>query len=664
MSSNINLLFNSLSAYKNYSFIAGIFSKGSEIGNFNCEFSQSDIPTVNGVVAFNNAGNPNRKTFISRNENITIWSFGNYIDIINTNAGSSVNQLLSDESSVANIYEKFGDGLFSDIMFEGIALIYDRRNESITLYSEKMGLEDIYYYFDGEIFAFCNLIGPLAKAFSKRFDSIGAMNYMLTGAVLGPITLFENISSILPANKIKVAINRNIVSKLSFEIYWQLPKPLPLESLNESYLENYFADAFLKAMERRVDKEVNVFLSGGLDSSSIVSASQNNFGSKVNAFNYRLKGYSPQLVETEIIQKFQKDFNFSLNFLEVENLGGNAYNLWKEFTKYSPNYFSSSTLILTDAISSFNKQNPGSYPFLTGETADTVIDFWCGVKGNGFIPDTIANLNRYFYSPKGVILSKLPISPMTKYLKQVSNNLYRFFSNKGILSKFYKYIDLFNSIIYSFGRPEIYYTGRLVAGTPGWSSAYIQTPDAYKYTFDDNILRMANTFTKNYSGRITRENMMQVYALLLIHALSYTDTQIYRRVCNFFERTIHFPYLDTEFVSMTTAIPFKHRAFKSLFRKVGINKLKLPDYVAKTQKIDFYVKDDKPVHQLICEMPIGELIRENMKEPEFLNYIDESTVNLPVIEDEMKGYKNSTSITPNIFLYQTLEWNCKDIFQK
>jgi hypothetical protein len=348
----------------------------------------------------------------------------------------------------------------------------------------------------------------------------------------------------------------------------------------------------------------------------------------------------------------------------VDNLGENAYNLWKEFTKFSPNYFSTSTLILTEAISSFNKYNTGEYPFLTGETADTVIDFWCGVKGNGFIPDTIANLNRFFFSPKGVYLAKLPVNFLTSFVKPTSKYLYEFFLNKGVLRKIYKYIDLLNSIIYSFGRPEIYYTGRLVAGTPGWSSAYIQTPKTYKYSYDENIQRMANTFTKNYSDRISRENMMQVYVLQLVHALSYTDSQIYHRICNFFDQTIHFPYLDTEFVSMTTAIPFKHRAFKSLFRKVGMNKLNLPEYIAKTQKIDFFVKEDKPIHQIICEMPIGELIRRNLKDPIFINYIDKDTIDLSVVENEIDDFINYKSFPSNIMLYQTLEWNAQKLFIK
>ncbi|MBM4159195.1 MAG: hypothetical protein FJ216_10525, partial [Ignavibacteria bacterium] len=284
---------------------------------------------------------------------------------------------------VAHFYEKEGEELFNKFMFDGLIFIFDKTNNNYTLYSDKMGLEDVYYYYDGKIFAFCNLIGPLARVFSKKFDSVGIMNYAATGAVLGPVTLFDNIKSLIPAHKLEIIRNGKLVSNLNPQQYWQLPKPRKPESLSQDSLEKYFADYYLKAIERRIDKEVNVFLSGGLDSSSIVSAAKNNFGSKVNAFNYRIKGYSPQYVESHIIEKFHRDFGFNLNFVEVDNLGEQEYNLWKEFNKFSPNYFGIGTLILQNSLDKYFKNNNSNYPFLTGETADTVIDFWCGVKGNG-----------------------------------------------------------------------------------------------------------------------------------------------------------------------------------------------------------------------------------------------------------------------------------------
>jgi asparagine synthase (glutamine-hydrolysing) len=147
-------------------------------------------------------------------------------------------------------------------------VIYDSSKKCLHLVRDRIGVKPLYYYFNGKKFLFASEIKALLQDSSlPREIEIDAFHeYLKFRFVPGEQTLMQGIKKVLPGHVITL---KNC--KLSSHQYWDVTEHMSSGSEEEhvNTLRMLLNDAVLSRLES--DVPLGVFLSGGIDSASIVA---------------------------------------------------------------------------------------------------------------------------------------------------------------------------------------------------------------------------------------------------------------------------------------------------------------------------------------------------------------------------------------------------------
>ncbi|PYU89882.1 MAG: asparagine synthetase B, partial [Acidobacteria bacterium] len=148
--------------------------------------------------------------------------------------------------------------------------IWDRRKKRLLLARDRLGIKPLYVYRGRDFFAFASEIKALLEHADvpREVDQEALDLYLALRYVPGPRTLFKRIFKLQPGHTLMLDSSGVKVRK-----YWDIEYPQPETRPFESYLQR-FEQLFEESVRLRLIAEVplGVFLSGGLDSSSILAA--------------------------------------------------------------------------------------------------------------------------------------------------------------------------------------------------------------------------------------------------------------------------------------------------------------------------------------------------------------------------------------------------------
>jgi asparagine synthase (glutamine-hydrolysing) len=123
-------------------------------------------------------------------------------------------------------------------------------------------------------------------------------------------TIYKNIFTLPPAHKLSY---KN--QSLKIEKYWNLPQPNNNIAFDEAVTK--FSELFKKSVSRQLiaDVPVAAFLSGGLDSTSIVAMARE-VNPQINVFSFK---FGDTINEVPIAKKTAKKYNLQLTELDASN---------------------------------------------------------------------------------------------------------------------------------------------------------------------------------------------------------------------------------------------------------------------------------------------------------------------------------------------------------
>jgi asparagine synthase (glutamine-hydrolysing) len=206
----------------------------------------------------------------------------------------------SDTETILHAYEEYGDDCVDQLrgMF-GFA-IWDRGKRRLLLARDRLGVKPIYYYRNDCFLAFASEIKSLLEVESipREVDPESLDMYLSLRYVPGPRTMFKNIFRLQPGH-ILVADDSGVRTTK----YWDITYP-DAEPRSPEYLLERFRELLEESVRMRLISEVplGVFLSGGLDSSTILATmSAINGGEKVKTFSV---GYEALGAEEEAANEF------------------------------------------------------------------------------------------------------------------------------------------------------------------------------------------------------------------------------------------------------------------------------------------------------------------------------------------------------------------------
>ena len=160
---------------------------------------------------------------------------------------------------------------------------FNKVTNSAYLVRDRLGQKPLFYWYDNKNLIFgSNLISVINMSKNNLKINFKSLNeYLSYGAITSPNTLFENFYKVSPANYLKFQLDKEVM-KTDDTIYWQKEKYIN----NLKFEVKDFYDIFEESVNIRsiADVPISTFLSGGLDSSSIVKA-MNRSKLNINSFN-------------------------------------------------------------------------------------------------------------------------------------------------------------------------------------------------------------------------------------------------------------------------------------------------------------------------------------------------------------------------------------------
>ena len=173
----------------------------------------------------------------------------------------------TDSEAIIHAYEQYGDGFVDRVcgMF-GLA-IWDARRNRLVLARDRLGIKPLYYSIADGSLSFCSeMKGILTLGASREIDAVSLASYLHLLYVPPPRTIFRAIASLPPGHLLIWEGGAARVEK-----YWDIARP-PEHRDYQSMVEQLreLLDTVVK-QHLVSDVPLGAFLSGGLDSSTLVS---------------------------------------------------------------------------------------------------------------------------------------------------------------------------------------------------------------------------------------------------------------------------------------------------------------------------------------------------------------------------------------------------------
>lgn len=168
--------------------------------------------------------------------------------------------------------------------------VFDRKEKVLTLVRDRLGIKPLYWgQLDGRI-AFASELKALAclPGFPPDIDRDALAAYLCTGYVPAPASIYRGISKLEAGTMLEVRADGGVRS----HPYWSAldvavrGQSLPLkvgETEAVAELEALLTDAVTRRMV--ADVPLGVFLSGGIDSSTVAALMQANFQKPIRSFS-------------------------------------------------------------------------------------------------------------------------------------------------------------------------------------------------------------------------------------------------------------------------------------------------------------------------------------------------------------------------------------------
>jgi len=191
----------------------------------------------------------------------------------------------SDTEVVIKSYEEWGIDCVHKFIGMFALGIWDKREKKLYLVRDRVGVKPLYYYQKDGLFLFGSELKVLMKHpdFNKEIDYSVLQLYLRYGYIPAPFTIFNNTYKLRPGHYLCVS-NNNLKEVKYWDIvdfYLEEPIDASEDEIAEE-LENLLIDSFKYRLIS--DVPVGVFLSGGIDSTTLTALLQKNISTQLKTF--------------------------------------------------------------------------------------------------------------------------------------------------------------------------------------------------------------------------------------------------------------------------------------------------------------------------------------------------------------------------------------------
>jgi asparagine synthase (glutamine-hydrolysing) len=227
----------------------------------------------------------------------------------------------SDTEVLVHLYEERGEDLVKPLRGMFAFALWDRRQRRLLLARDRVGQKPLFVYRDGEKLLFASeLKGILAHPEVDRgIDAEGLEDYLAFGFIPGERSIFRRVRKLPPGHVLSVTadtLDARPRAYWSWESQWATSRGGDEAAAAEPAAEARSAEAWQEIVRERIaesvklhtvaDVPIGAFLSGGLDSSVIVSHLAELSSQPVRTFSigFNETGYSELPYAREVARRF------------------------------------------------------------------------------------------------------------------------------------------------------------------------------------------------------------------------------------------------------------------------------------------------------------------------------------------------------------------------
>lgn len=194
----------------------------------------------------------------------------------------------SDTEVIVHLYEEEGENFVSRLNGMFAIALWDKKSNTFYLVRDRLGIKPLHYWQTEDNLVFSSEIKSILQADYQRELDFESMSQFFTFEYIpAPETIFKGIKKLLPGHMIVISNE-----KIKVNSYWDVAHSNASENHDgeESYQENIYLK-LKESVKRRLisDVPLGVFLSGGIDSSSITALMSEVAVSKIKTFSIGFK---------------------------------------------------------------------------------------------------------------------------------------------------------------------------------------------------------------------------------------------------------------------------------------------------------------------------------------------------------------------------------------
>ena len=226
----------------------------------------------------------------------------------------------SDTEVLLRLYERDGIDFIHKLNGMFAIAIYDGRTDELFLVRDRIGVKPLYLYErEGRILFASEIKSILAAGIPREMEPEALYHFLTYNYVPPPFTMFKGIRHLMPGEAMRIGRDRTQTFK-----WWDLGQ-ISTETKSETLWIEEFNSVLEDAVRLRLRSDVpfGAFLSGGVDSSSVVGYMAQNMTEPVNTFciGFNEKKFDESLFAKEAAERFHTRH-------VMEKVDSNMMDLW------------------------------------------------------------------------------------------------------------------------------------------------------------------------------------------------------------------------------------------------------------------------------------------------------------------------------------------------
>ncbi|KAF0221827.1 MAG: asparagine synthase [Geobacteraceae bacterium] len=215
----------------------------------------------------------------------------------------------SDTETIVHAYEEYGERCVEKFRGMFAFAVWDKRKRQLFAARDRLGKKPFYYWTDGNRLLFASEIKAILQdeRVRRELDPKALADYLTYHYIPFPGTIFKGIRKLEPGHWISVGMGESTALSVTTEKYWDITYA-PDGSLTEAQWVEALREKLQEAVRIRLISEVplGAFLSGGIDSSTVVALMSQVQSAPVKTFSigFKEEDFSELVYARQIAERF------------------------------------------------------------------------------------------------------------------------------------------------------------------------------------------------------------------------------------------------------------------------------------------------------------------------------------------------------------------------